>query len=67
MCGVRNALARTGKAANGLTSNDEGAVSALSARSNGLDEVDGGPERGVYTQMRDVEQVRVVSDHALVV
>jgi hypothetical protein len=30
----------------GLTSNDESAVTALSARSNGLDDIDGGPERG---------------------
>jgi len=32
---------------------------ALSARSNGLDNIDGGPERGVYTQMRGIEQVCV--------
>src|ERR1700733_1309512 len=32
---------------------------SLSARSNGLDDIDGGPERRVYTQMRGVEQVRV--------
>src|SRR5271155_5577033 len=32
---------------------------ALSARSNSLDDIDGGPERRVYTQMRGVEQVRV--------
>jgi hypothetical protein len=30
-----------------------------SARSNSFDNIDGGPERGVYTQMRGVEQVRV--------
>src|SRR5579863_10288067 len=30
-----------------------------SARSNGLDDIDGGPERRVYTQMRGIEQVRV--------
>ena len=34
---------------------------ALSARSNGLDDIDGGPERRVYTQMRGIEQVRVGS------
>jgi hypothetical protein len=32
---------------------------ALSARSDGFDDVDGSPECGVYTQMRGVEQVRV--------
>src|ERR1700687_1716129 len=32
---------------------------ALSARSSGLDDGDGGPEGGVYTQMSGVEQVRV--------
>ena len=35
---------------------------ALSARSDGFDDIDGGPERGVYTQMRGVEQVRVGRD-----
>ena len=34
-------------------------LTAPSARSNSLDDIDGGPERGVYTQMRGVEQVRV--------
>src|SRR5271170_2895930 len=32
---------------------------ALSARSDGFDDVDGSPECGVYTQMRGIEQVRV--------
>src|SRR6516225_5264973 len=32
---------------------------ALSARSDGLDDVNGGPECGVYTQMRGIEQVSV--------
>src|ERR1700692_2464329 len=32
---------------------------ALSARSNDLDDIDGSPERRVYTQMRRIEQVRV--------
>ena len=44
----------------GGTSNNENAVStALSARSDGLDDGDGGPERRVYTQMGGIEQVRV--------
>ena len=34
-------------------------LTALSARSSGLDDGNGGPERGVYTQMRGIEQVRV--------
>src|SRR5262245_30593212 len=32
---------------------------ALPACSDGFDDVDGGPERGVYIQMRGVEQVRI--------
>src|SRR5580704_9234697 len=50
---------RIDEAANGLTSNDESASTALSARSSGLDDGNGGPECGVYTQMSGVEQVRV--------
>src|SRR5580698_10573463 len=50
--------ART-KRRTGWTSNDENALTALSARSSGLDDINGGPECGVYTQMSGVEQVRV--------
>ena len=50
---------RLDEAANGLTSNDESASTALSARSSGLDDGNSGPERRVYTQMSGVEQVRV--------
>src|SRR5580704_15443161 len=50
---------RIDEAANGLTSNDESASTALSARSSGLDDGNSGPERRVYTQMSGVEQVRV--------
>src|SRR5580704_17443053 len=50
---------RIDEAANGLTSNEESASTALSARSSGLDDGNGGPECGVYTQMSGVEQVRV--------
>ena len=32
---------------------------ALPACSDGFDDVDGGPECGVYIQMRGVEQVRI--------
>ena len=42
-----------------LSSNDEAAVSRASARSDGFDNVDGGPECGVYIQMRGIEQVRI--------
>jgi hypothetical protein len=34
-------------------------LTAPSARSNSLDNIDSGPECGVYTQMRGIEQVRV--------
>jgi hypothetical protein len=33
---------------------------ALSARSDGLDDIHGGPECGVYTQMRGIEQVCIL-------
>jgi len=32
---------------------------ALTARSDGFDDIDGSPECRVYTQMRGVEQVRI--------
>ena len=38
---------------------DGSAVSALPACSDGFDNVDGGPECGVYIQMRGIEQVRI--------
>src|SRR5262249_62249850 len=37
----------------------EARSAALPACSDGFDNVDGGPERGVYIQMRRVEQVRI--------
>ena len=39
---------------------DGSAVSALPACSDGFDDVDGGPECGVYIQMRGIEQVRIL-------
>jgi hypothetical protein len=36
-----------------------GALFAPSARSGGLDDVDGGPDGRVYIQMRRIEQVRI--------
>ena len=42
-----------------MSSDDGGELAAPPARSGGLDDRDGGPERGVYIQMRRIEQVRV--------
>src|SRR6185437_2461279 len=42
-----------------LSSNNERRLSAPSARSDGLDDVDGGPDCRVYTQMGGIQQVRV--------
>jgi len=48
------------RGANGaLSSNIEGRSAAPSARSGCLDDVDGGPDGGVYIQMRGIEQVRI--------
>ena len=44
----------------GCSSNDEGRSTAPSARSDGLDNVDGGPDRRVYSQMGGIEQVRIL-------
>jgi len=40
----------------GFSSNDEGAVTAPSARPGGLDNVDGGLERGGYSEGNGVKQ-----------
>ena len=40
----------------GFSSNDEGAVTAPSARPGGLDNVDGGLERGGYSQTHEIAQ-----------
>ena len=40
----------------GFSSNDEGAVTAPSARPGGLDNVDGGLERGGYSQGNGMKQ-----------
>ena len=45
---------------NGLSSNDESGLARLSARSNGLDDVDGSPDCGSYIQMRGIEQVCIL-------
>ena len=42
-----------------MSSNNEGQLAAPSARSGGLDDVDGSPDDGVYIQTRGIEQVRV--------
>jgi hypothetical protein len=46
-------------ASGALSSNSEGRLSRPSARSGGLDDVDGGPDGRVYIQMRGIEQVRI--------
>src|SRR5215510_6648725 len=43
----------------GSSSTTEARSAALPACSDGFDNVDGGPECGVYIQMRGVEQVRI--------
>ena len=43
----------------GFVLQQRGALIAPSARSGGLDDVDGGPDGGVYIQMRGIEQVRI--------
>ena len=40
----------------GFSSNDEGAVTAPSARPGGLDNVDGGLERGGYSETHEIAQ-----------
>jgi hypothetical protein len=44
----------------GFVLQQRGALGASSARSGGLDDVDGGPDCRVYIQMRGIEQVRVL-------
>src|SRR5215467_14463219 len=43
----------------GLSSNTKEWLATPSARSDGFDNVDGGPDCRVYIQMRGVEQVRI--------
>ena len=43
----------------GFVLQHEGRLTAPSARSGGLDDVDGGPDGRVYIQMRGIEQVRI--------
>src|SRR5664279_6596448 len=45
----------------GFVLQQRGALIAPSARSGGLEDVDGGPDCRVYSQMRGIEQVRVGS------
>jgi hypothetical protein len=44
----------------GFVLQQRGALGASSARSGGLDDVDGGPDCRVYIQMRGIEQVRIL-------
>ncbi len=50
---------RTKRVGAGSSSTTGARSAALPARSDGFDNVDGGPERGVYIQMRGIEQVRI--------
>jgi hypothetical protein len=43
----------------GLSSNDGGGLDPLPARSDGLDNVDGGPDAAFYIQMGVIEQVSI--------
>src|SRR5471030_3242852 len=45
----------------GLSSNDGRGLNQLPARSDGLDNVDGGPDAAFYIQMRVIQQVRIRS------
>ena len=56
MSGVRAFDLKTGS---GLSSNDGRASNPKPARSDGLDNVDGGPDAAFYIQMRVVEQVSI--------
>src|SRR6516164_10581484 len=57
MVQIRRAIREAGEA--GSSSTTEARSTALPARSDGFDNVDGGPECGLYIQMRGIEQVRV--------
>ena len=46
-------------ASGALSSNSEGRSAAPSARSGGLDDVDGGPDGGGYIHNGGIEQVRI--------
>jgi len=47
------------EAGRGLSSNDGRGSNLLPARSDGLDNVDGGPDAALYIQLRVVEQVSI--------
>ena len=47
------------RAGAGSTSNDANGSNPLTARSNGLDNVDGGPDAAFYIQMGVIEQVSI--------
>jgi hypothetical protein len=49
----------TFKTVSGLSSNDGGGLDPLPARSDGLDNIDGGPDAAFYIQMRVIEQVSI--------
>jgi len=49
------------KTGSGLSSNDGRVSNPMPARSDGLDNVDGGPDAAFYIQMRVIEQVCIRS------
>lgn len=49
----------TSRTWSGLSSNDGRGLNPLPARSDGLDNVDGGPDAAFYIQMRVIEQVSI--------
>jgi hypothetical protein len=49
----------TSRTWSGLSSNDGSGSNLLPARSDGLDNIDGGPDAAFYIQMRVIEQVSI--------
>jgi hypothetical protein len=47
------------KTGSGLSSNDGGGLNPLPARSDGLDNVDGGPDAAFYIQVGVIQQVSI--------
>jgi hypothetical protein len=48
------------KTGSGLSSNDGGGLNPLPARSDGLDNVDGGPDAAFYIQVGVIQQVSIL-------
>jgi hypothetical protein len=58
-CPEPEASLSTSRTWSGLSSNDGRGSNLLPARSDGLDNVDGGPDAAFYIQMRVIEQVSI--------